>query len=171
MAPGAVRSGVRGSGRRSVQMPIALPRRMAAFRFPPWWLMALVTLGALGLAYLAYTRLLVAPAPVVTGTPIPIRRGTVAATVASSGTVAAARLARLTFNSGGRVKEVLVKLGDSVVAGQPLVRLDSSTLELKLDGARSSQRQAEIKVQQLKDGATQDEIAAAEASVQAAQSK
>src|SRR6185295_7854886 len=110
-----------------------------------------------GASYLVYTRLMTPAAPAVTGTPVQVRRGTVAITVSSSGTVAAARQARLVFNSSGRLKELLVKLGDSVVAGQPLARLDSAALELKLEQARSTQRQVEIKLQQLKDGATPDD--------------
>lgn len=49
--------------------------------------------------------------------------------VVASANVAPAQVTHLSFTIAGRVKEVLVKKGEEVTAGQPLVTLDSSELD------------------------------------------
>ena len=131
---------------------------------------ALVVVAAA--AYLAYDRLLTRPlVQPLAGTPVAARRGTVAATVSAIGAVVPSRQSRLTLAAAGRLKEIAVKLGDEVKAGQVLARLETSALDLKLAQAKSAQRTAELKLAQLKAGPRPEEIAAAEAGVQSAQAK
>src|SRR5262245_36416123 len=56
-------------------------------------------------------------------TTAPLTRGTIVASVAGTGSVAAAQSLDLAFQTNGTVTEVLVKEGDQVQAGQPLARL------------------------------------------------
>jgi len=72
-----------------------------------------------------------------------VRRGTITATVDALGRVQPARQARLSLQTGGRVEEVLVQVGDRVEAGQLLLRLEASDarrrvqeMKLNLDAQR-----------------------------------
>jgi multidrug resistance efflux pump len=66
--------------------------------------------------------------------------------------------ADLAFRIGGRVVEVLVKEGDQVKAGQPLVKLDATELN-------AVWRQAQADLAGLQAGARAEEISAAQANV------
>lgn len=59
-----------------------------------------------------------------------------------SGVAEAGDQATLSFQTGGTVEEVLVKIGDRVKSGQPLVRLDDTQLRLQLGQSRASVAQA-----------------------------
>ena len=79
-----------------------------------------------------------APLETVTAAP-----GVFEAAVEASGSLAAAQSVPLAFTAGGRVAEVLVKIGDTVVAGQPLALLDTSDLMLQVKAAEANQRTSE----------------------------
>ena len=57
-----------------------------------------------------------------------VRRGDLVVTIDGVGAVSPAEQASLAFLSGGEVAEVLVGEGETVEAGQPLIRLDTSDL-------------------------------------------
>src|SRR4051794_15758720 len=154
-----------------MQMPLALPRRLTRLPAPNrWmWLVAVALLAVLGvIGYLRWSTPTAAP---VQGQQVRVARGTIAQTVSTSGTTVSTRQVKLNFAAGGKIKDVLVKLGDRVTVGQPIAALDPAPFQLKVENAESSVRQAQIKVQQLRDGATPEEIAASQASFEAAQTK
>ena len=80
----------------------------------------------------------------------------------ASGVIEARRVA-LASELGGKVVEVLVEEGQSVTAGQPLVRLDDSTFLIQRDQAEATLRVAQANLALLQAGATGDQIDAAEA--------
>lgn len=59
-----------------------------------------------------------------------------------SGVAEAGDQATLSFKTGGTIEAILVKIGDRVSAGQPLVRLDATQLQLQYGQARASVAQA-----------------------------
>ncbi len=79
-------------------------------------------------------------------------------TPSATGYVTPIRHADLAFRNGGRVVEVLVKEGDQVKAGQPLVQLDDAELKAGL-------LQAQADLARWQAGARAEEIAAAQANV------
>ncbi len=79
----------------------------------------------------------------------------------AQGYVTPVRHADLSFRTGGRVAQVLVKEGDSVKAGQPLVKLQDAELKAALAAA-----QADLK--RLQAGSRAEEIAAAQANLDVA---
>jgi multidrug resistance efflux pump len=81
-----------------------------------------------------------------------------------TGYVTPIRHADLSFSTNGRVLEVLVTEGDQVKAGQPLIRLQDTSLKAAL-----AQAQAELKG--LQNGPRPEEIAAAQANLDIAQSQ
>ena len=91
--------------------------------------------------------------------------------VTASGTVVPAKQARLGFRLGGRVKQVLVKAGDTVQAGDPLLRLEASELEAAVAQAKAGVVAAQAQLALAKSGARPQEIAAAEAGLAAARAQ
>ena len=67
------------------------------------------------------------------------------------------------------VEAVLVEVGDSVQAGDTLVQLDSDTLLFAVEKAEQNLTLQEANLTALQTGATEEDIAAAEAAVQSAQ--
>ncbi len=96
----------------------------------------------------------------------PVTRGAITSTVSGSGTITADQSLDIAFQTGGVVTEVLVEVGDSVVAGQPLAILDARELELQVTQAEADLATAQAQLAQAREGnATDAEIAAAEASL------
>src|SRR5688572_18849897 len=82
---------------------------------------SLLVLGLIvvaGIAYVAYDRFMARPvvAPLA-GQPVAARKGSIAATVSTTGSVVPGRQAKLTVAGSGRIKEMSAKLGDEVKAG------------------------------------------------------
>jgi len=97
-----------------------------------------------------------------------VTRGTLQDSIESSGNLAVVQERALAFATSGRVVEIYVKVGEQVKAGQPLLRLDSTTLELAVTQAQADLDKAQIQLEQTLAGPTQAELAAAEASLASA---
>ncbi|MFV9504390.1 MAG: efflux RND transporter periplasmic adaptor subunit [Oscillochloridaceae bacterium umkhey_bin13] len=101
---------------------------------------------------------------------VPASLGNLTLGISATGQVEPRVQAELAFATGtGRVTEVLVSVGDQVVAGDALIRLDSRQLEAARAAALASLAIAQADLQGLRDGATPAQIAEAEAQVRAAQ--
>lgn len=98
-----------------------------------------------------------------------VARGSLVATVNSAGTIEAADAVDLTFEVAGKVKEVKVKEGDQVKAGQELASLDTATAELQVALAEVELESARADLEELQQGASAEEIAAAQASLASAE--
>jgi len=110
-------------------------------------------------------------------------RGTITQTVDVTGHVEAATDVTLAFERGGRVAEVLVKVGDHVKKNAPLVRLEAATQSASIAEARAAvasatahlgQYQAALDTAQaqlaeLKQGSTQEQIQLAKTQVSRAE--
>jgi HlyD family secretion protein len=77
-----------------------------------------------------------------------VKRGDITLKVTGNGKIKAAREARLTFGSGGKVESIPVKEGDSVKAGDVLAKLDTKPLDLALSQAEMAVIQAETALAQ-----------------------
>lgn len=89
-----------------------------------------------------------APAPADNGKPAPVATTTVQEqdiqrTLNLTGTVTAARAARLSVATSGLVANMLVDAGNEVEAGQLLLELDPELAQLQLDSARARVEQAQ----------------------------
>ena len=96
--------------------------------------------------------------PSVTPTASTLIEKSRASGASAQGYVAPIHHADLAYRAGGRIAQVLVKEGDQVKAGQPLVKLDDAELNAAL-----SQAQADLA--RLQAGTRAEEIAAAQANV------
>lgn len=71
-----------------------------------------------------------------------IERGNFRREVVGTGVVEAATERNVTFRTAGTVAEILVREGDTVAAGAPLARLDTTSLERDLASSRASLQSA-----------------------------
>ena len=99
------------------------------------------------------------PAPEVSSSP---------SVITANGTVVPARQIKLGFQVMGLVKEI-AEIGDTVVAGQVVARLDDTRLKWSVEDARLRLKQAELELEKALKPADPDELAATEKAIQAAQ--
>ena len=91
-------------------------------------------------------------------------------TLALSGVIEATQ-ATVVAEVGGRVVEIAADEGDSVQAGQALVRLDDAALQVQVKQAQAAVSAAEANLAQAKSGARKQDIAVAQAELAQAQAE
>ncbi len=128
-----------------------------------------IVLVVAGLGFLAIRRVQQATASASNVQTAAVRRGQLVATINTAGVVQTADSVDLTFQASGQVKEVKVKEGDRVKAGQEIASVDATDAELQVAQAELSLSSAQAKLDQAKKGSTAEEIAAAKASLASAQ--
>ncbi len=99
----------------------------------------------------------------------PVTRGSLQATVAAAGTIAARVQTVVQFQNSGQVKTVNVKVGDKVKAGQVMASLDTVDLEAAVASAQASLDSAQAALETTKKGPLPSQIKAAEAALASAQ--
>ncbi len=77
----------------------------------------------------------------------PVRRGDLVLTITTTGQVRSAAVAQLKAETNGTVTEVLVRPGQAVHRGEPLVRLDSRPFDLAVREAEAALAEANIRYQ------------------------
>ena len=131
------------------------------------WITALVLLA--GLALLAGCALPGAGNQAAeaqpTATPQPVRA---ASQVVADAAVVPVLESSLSMPAGGIVQEVLVAEGDTVEAGQPLLRLRSLSQQAAVAQAEAGVARAQARVDELKAGPRPEEITVAQAAVDVA---
>ncbi len=101
-----------------------------------------------------------------------VTRGTIANVVVMSGPVVAVNSRWLTMGmAGGRVVDLLVNQGQSVEAGQVLLRLDTSALDRKLREAEADLEAAQAALDEAQRQAGEIELAEAEADLASAEAQ
>jgi len=146
------------------------------FRLSPF---EFITLGAIILvsafigynAFAKFTDLNKVPPPAPTY--LPAFRTTLSSAVSSTGSVASTQQVSLNFDIGqgtGKIQQFFVKLGDRVVAGQPLAKLDDSDLAKTLTSAKSNLASQQSRLSAVTSPTTAD-VAAAQQAVASAQSQ
>lgn len=94
-----------------------------------------------------------------------VKKGKLELAVTGSGNVSASERVAARAKVSGTVKEVLVKIGDQVTAGQPLVVLENQDVINAFEQARLSLEAARVKYNDLTKVPTEGDIKAAEARV------
>lgn len=99
-----------------------------------------------------------------------VRRDTIASTVSATGNIEPEAQISLSFRSaGGRVDKVLVSSGQPVQKGQLLATLETTDLTLALAQAKISLQISQAQLDKLQTPPTENDLAAAQAAVQVAQ--
>jgi multidrug efflux pump subunit AcrA (membrane-fusion protein) len=96
---------------------------------------------------------------------VKVTRGTLTASVSATGSIVPVNTAKLSFRTSGVLRDVNVKVGDTVKAGDVLARLDTVDLELALATALTNLDNANIKYQQAANGPTAEDIRIAKANL------
>lgn len=96
-------------------------------------------------------------------TPLPVAKA--GNEVVAEGEVVPIRSVELKFEQAGTIEEVLVDEGSIVETDEPMARLDTRDLALAVEDAKANLAQAQADYDSLMEGATPEEIAAAEANV------
>ena len=94
---------------------------------------------------------------------VAVERGVLTDTLITTGAAAAGVQSELSFPVGGQVSAVEVKLGDSVVSGQVLGRLDDADVVREVETAQVNLELAKLRLQQMNELPTAAQIADAEA--------
>ena len=139
-----------------------------------WWIIGgvvVVFLLVIGFFFLRQRNSQAAAGDTQTGDVVTAFIGDLAASATASGQVESEQVARLSASSPGLVKEVLVREGMPVEAGDALVQLDITDLELRV--AREEQNLAlkEANLESLLEGPDAWEVASAEAAIASAQAR
>lgn len=87
-----------------------------------------------------------------------VQRGNLASTVATTGSLVPQTQVKLSFKSGGKLKELNVRVGDVVKAGTVLAKTDTTDLEFTLSQNMISLEIAQLKLAQLKAGPTSQDV-------------
>jgi len=98
-----------------------------------------------------------------------VKRGSVTNTIQATGTIEPVSTVSLSFKNAEIIKKIYVKVGDHVSAGQLLAEQEGDNLEAQLIQSSASLKGAVSKLELLKNGATEEDIAQAEANVRMAQ--
>jgi HlyD family secretion protein len=132
------------------------------------WLIMLVVLGAIaGGSYLIYQNYTASQNRESRrrARTVKVERLTLPITVSANGTVQPEMLINVSPKTSGRLKQLLVKQGDRVEAGQVLATMDNSNLAGQLTQAQGQVAAAEAKLQKLLAGNREQEIAQAQATL------
>ena len=98
-----------------------------------------------------------------------VERGDVVQTVSATGAVEAAKKIDLKFMNSDKIKEINVKVGDSVKEGDVLARLDTSKLDSQLSQVQASFAAAQANLQTVIKGSSDEQVRVAAASVENAE--
>ncbi len=138
----------------------------------PKWAIALLAIALIGgVGYVGYSQYIAsqrqeARRRVQTAT---VERSSLPITIAANGTVQPAQSVNVSPKTAGVLKELLVKEGDRVKAGQVLARMDDSNLQGPLTQAQAGLASAQASLQKLEAGNRPQDIAQAQAQLNAAQ--
>src|SRR3954471_15563567 len=109
-------------------------------------------------------------APATSTLSAPVTRGDLTVNVESSGSVKATQSVELPFQADGQVREVLIRPGDQVQAGQPLARLDDHDMQLQVQQAEADLKTAQAMLHKAQHGeATPQDIATAQINLKRAE--
>jgi HlyD family secretion protein len=91
--------------------------------------------------------------------------------VVASGRVVAATQAKVGFTTGGKIAEILVKVGDQVEPGQVVARLDSDQPRFSVAQAEARLKTAQARLDEARAGLRPEELSALDAQVSAAKAQ
>ncbi len=100
---------------------------------------------------------------------VTVGRKTINQTLIISGTADAQLNSNLIFQSSGKIASINVKVGDIVKQGDVLASLDSDSLSNALQTAQANVRAAQLKLDDLLQGSTEAQLAAADQAVASAE--
>lgn len=135
----------------------------------PWVILTIVVLFFVLVALRRIRLQRLAQEAVQSADVVSVTVGDLAASATASGQVVAQRSADLALATSGRVSGILVNVGDQVTAGDVLVTLTATDLERAVATAQQALIIQQARLDELRAGASAEQIAAAQAAVTSAQ--
>ena len=159
-----------GGTNTALGRPIARPRRPAPKRrASPWgWLFIILLAIAAGVGTFFYVRSTQKFEGFQGQTTTASTRTPITVSLASNGQIAANADLGVTFATGGNITELDKKVGDKVNVGDVLGKIDDTDLQLSVKSAQDSFDQAQANYNKSVAGATKEDLANAQAQVDAA---
>ena len=135
------------------------------------WLIILLMAIGVGVGYYYYPAFNPQPEEIVAEAPATtqVRRGDITLTAIGVGTLLPSREVNLGFGTSGIVNELTLQVGDRVVIGDVLVKLDDTVIRQQIAQSAFDLRLAELELAALKKGPSDVDIAAAQATLAAVQ--
>lgn len=99
-------------------------------------------------------------------TTIVVERGTLKQSVDATGKIESAETIDLNFKTTGRLKNVYIKAGDNVTAGQKLAELEAGALSSKVSDAQAKVNQAQADYDETLAGASAEDVIVSENTVE-----
>ena len=96
---------------------------------------------------------------------VKVEKGTVLQEVSETGKVIEGEEIDLSFKNSGQIEKIYVKVGEKVKAGDVLAKLNTTSLYIQLQEAKSALSVVQAQLDKLLAGATQEEIQAAQTKV------
>lgn len=131
-------------------------------------LLAAGVIGAV-LLFVARPKLSAAPNEAASVSTAVISRGSIEQTVSATGNVAPQSKVTLSFESSGRIAQILVKEGQQVKAGDALAGLDTTSLQFQIAQAQASLASAQARLRQAQEPVSAEDLASAQAALASAQ--
>jgi RND family efflux transporter MFP subunit len=131
-------------------------------------IVAVILAAVGGGAFYAYTRVQVDRDKKPNIRQMTVDRGDLTLAVNATGTVAAQKVAKLSFEAPGTVQDVFVREGQRVIAGQILARQDDTAYQLGVKQAEAGLLVAQLTLEQVMAPPNAQDVAVAEANLKAA---
>ena len=100
---------------------------------------------------------------------IEVVQGNVKQEIFETGQIGKGEKVNLAFKNSGTIEAIYVKAGDEIQQGQELAKLDTTDLEIQLQGARISLELAQLNLNKLLAGSSPEEIKIVQSQVESAQ--
>ena len=134
----------------------------------PWLIGLLIFIPMMGIGYFAYNQLVIVPQQQAKNKiqTAPVERSNLTISVSANGTVQPQQSVNVSPKTSGILKQLLVKEGDVVKAGQILAYMDDTNLQGQLLQSRGNLAAAEANLQKVIGGNRQQATAQANAKLQ-----
>lgn len=100
-----------------------------------------------------------------------VATGPIRSVLSYSGGIQAKNQVNIVPKATGRIEKIMVDVGDSVKAGDPLVQMESASAKVAVQQAQATLSSAQAKLETIKAGSRVEDIASAEAAVRNAQAR
>ncbi len=142
---------------------LSSPKGWRKLRSNKWFLGSLILIPILGI--LTYRQMVIVPQQQAKSKiqTAPVERSNLSITISANGTVQPERSVNVSPKTAGILKQLLVKEGDVVQAGQILAYMDDSNLQGQLQQSQGNLAAAVANLEKLQNGNRTEEIATAQA--------
>ncbi len=136
------------------------------------WLIGVLAVGVIGTSAIAYQTVTRNSAkPNIVDLTVPVEAKSLQVRIKASGSVVPIQAVNVSPKVSGRLVQLYVEQGDRVTKGQIIARMDDESVQAQLQQVRASLVSAQANLEKLRNGSRDEDVAAAQARVEAALSR